>query len=94
MTSILFVDDDFDVLEALRRNLGAARECWNLDFVTSADHALAKIETKNIDIVVTDVLMPSMRGDRLVYEIVEKFPNTLEPVAKLHHYTDVSSLTF
>ena len=53
MTHVMFVDDEFEVLEGLRRNLRAYRNEWKLSFVTSAEHALQKLQAEPADVVVT-----------------------------------------
>lgn len=77
MTKIMFVDDEFEVLDGIRRNLRSKGGDWDLDFVTCAEQALDKISKDNIDVIVTDMRMPSMQGDHLVREVKSKFPNTV-----------------
>lgn len=77
MTSVLFVDDEIQVLEGLRRNLQRLNLGWQLDFVTSAEHALQKIERGNIDVVVTDMRMTGMQGDEFIERIRKTAPNVI-----------------
>lgn len=77
MTKIMFVDDEFEVLDGIRRNLRSKGGEWDLDFVTCAEQALDKISKDNVDVIVTDMRMPSMQGDHLVREVKSKFPNTV-----------------
>ncbi len=62
---ILFVDDEPNVLEALRRALRGKRDVWEMDFVCSGEEALRAHERNPFDVVVTDMSMPGMNGFEL-----------------------------
>jgi len=76
MKSIMFIDDEFEVLEGIRRNLHDKIGEWQMDFVTSAEHALQKMSTDPVNVIVTDLSMTSMQGDQFIDEISDKFPAT------------------
>jgi len=59
---ILFVDDDPNTLEMLRRILHLHLDTLEADFCESVDSALAAIEGRDYDVVVTDVRMPDKDG--------------------------------
>ncbi|MBI4384875.1 MAG: response regulator [Nitrospinae bacterium] len=63
---ILFVDDEPNVLDGLRRLLGDCRETWELSFATSVDEALRKAMETDFDAVVSDVSMPVKDGFELL----------------------------
>ncbi|MFH1417730.1 MAG: HD domain-containing phosphohydrolase [Planctomycetota bacterium] len=63
---ILFVDDEPNVLEGLRRMLRAERDRWDMSFVGGADAALDQIRAGDFDAVVSDVNMPGKDGFALL----------------------------
>ncbi len=63
---ILFVDDEANVLNALRRSLRDLRERWDLHFLTDPERALVAIRASDFDTIVTDVRMPGMDGLELI----------------------------
>lgn len=66
---ILFVDDEANVLEGLRRSLRAYSETWELSFAGSAEEALGKLATIGFDTIVSDIWMPGKDGFTLLEEI-------------------------
>lgn len=76
---VLCVDDNTEVLQALRRQLraglgGAAR----IELANSAERALERLSHLNADdraglVVVSDWLMPGLRGDEFVTELESRF---------------------
>ena len=72
--TILIVDDDREVLSALRRILD--REPY--DVVTTDRPALALdwMARKNISLAISDQLMPEMDGDRFLEEVWRSSPTT------------------
>lgn len=73
--SILFVDDEPNVLAALRRVF--RRENYNLLFAGNATEALALLETQLVQLVVSDFLMPGMNGSEFLAQVRERWPDTL-----------------
>ena len=77
MTSILFVDDDPYILDALRRSLAQyAPPSWSLHFVESGIKAIGHMDRYPTDLVVTDLCMPGIGGDRLLSIIADRFRGT------------------
>ncbi len=76
MKRILFVDDEKNVLDGVRRMLHAARNRWEMEFVTSGDAALAASKERAFDVVVSDLRMPGMDGAELLGHIRDQFPGT------------------
>jgi len=77
MKRILFVDDEVQILESIRDNLRKLRGLWEMVFVDSAKAALAELEKKPFDIVVSDMQMPVTDGATLLGAIREKYPRTV-----------------
>ena len=76
MKRILFVDDEKNILDGVRRMLHAARNRWEMEFVTSGEAALLALKERAFDVVVTDLRMPGMDGAELLGHIREQFPGT------------------
>ena len=62
--TILFVDDDANTLNALRRLLSG--EPWNILFADSGEKGLEILRTEAVDLVISDVRMPVMDGITLL----------------------------
>ncbi|HOT51753.1 MAG TPA: response regulator, partial [Candidatus Hydrogenedentes bacterium] len=77
MKSILFVDDEPNVLDGLRRMLFPMQREWEMAFARSGAQALEQLEARHFDVVVTDMRMPGMDGSRLLAEVKKRHPDTL-----------------
>ena len=84
MKTLLFVDDEARVLQGLQRQLRFMREEWDMHFVEGGLQALAFMETKRVDIVVSDMMMPGMDGSQLLTEIVKRHPRTVRIILSGH----------
>ena len=62
--TILVVDDEAEILESLRRTL--RKEPWRVLTTTSPEEALRILDHQAIDLLVTDIDMPTMSGLELV----------------------------
>lgn len=74
---ILFVDDEPNVLRALKRSLRSRRNVWNLEFAEGAQQALEFIEDHPPDVLVTDMRMPGISGQELAWKIRRDHPEIL-----------------
>ena len=73
---ILFVDDETNLLDGLRRSLHSKKNEWDMSFVTSAEEALELCDTRGFDVVISDYKMPGMNGLSFLRKIMEKNPDT------------------
>ena len=79
--AILCVDDEAIILKSLKTELGQSFGSeYIIEVAESGEEALEIIEelaTKQIDtlVVISDWLMPDMKGDELLLIIHQKFPN-------------------
>src|SRR4051794_8296837 len=73
--SILIVDDDEDTATLLCEALG--RRDFQVAAVSSAEACLDRIRNGAVDIVVTDVQMPTMSGVELCALLNERHPDVL-----------------
>jgi len=74
---LLFVDDDPNVLNGLRRSLHRMRQEWDMEFVDNAATALAQFEKQAYDAVISDMRMPGMDGADLLEHIKQRYPDTI-----------------
>lgn len=74
---ILFVDDDRNVLDGLRRMLHSMRDQWKMEFVTKPLDALEVMKSTEYDVIISDFQMPGMDGVELLEKVRKRFPNTI-----------------
>ena len=89
--AILFVDDDILILQSLKaqvkKHLG---DQYRYEFAESADEAWEVIEELHeedemkILIVVSDWLMPGIKGDELLIRVHERFPDIVKVMLTGH----------
>lgn len=81
---ILCVDDDQTVLKALRDLLGRTLgKGLQIEIAESGDEALEicnqlRVQGLQLGVVISDFIMPSMRGDELLVRIHEASPETIK----------------
>lgn len=75
--SILFVDDEANVLQALRRSLRRKAGEWDMAFASGGPEALELMQTRSLDIIVTDMRMPGMDGAQLLAEVRQRQPDAI-----------------
>ena len=73
--TLLFVDDEENVLKALKRVF--MEENYKLLIASNADQALELIDRENIQLVISDFKMPGMHGVDLLREIKKRKPNII-----------------
>ena len=74
---ILFVDDEPQLLDGLRRMFRSMRKTWEMDFASGPQEALTILEGAEFDVVVSDVRMPGMNGVELLTLVKERYPHTV-----------------
>ena len=77
---ILFVDDDPNILRGLQRMLHRHRDKWNLEFADSGHAALQLLESRPVEIVISDMRMPEMDGAKLLDHIKSEHPETVRGI--------------
>lgn len=77
---ILFVDDEPNVLDGLRRSLRAFHQAWDMRFATGGAAALVALAAAPANVVVTDMRMPGMEGDALLAEVLRLHPRAVRIV--------------
>lgn len=75
LRSVLFVDDDKEMLQALREGLEKYRDTFTVVLAEDGKDAVGKLKNNKISLVVTDLKMPNMDGFSLLAHVMEKFPD-------------------
>lgn len=74
---ILFVDDEPNILDGLRRMLRSMRKEYELCFAENASDALKMMEQEEFDVAVSDMRMPGMDGADLLAVVQEKHSHSI-----------------
>ncbi len=78
MKRVLFVDDEINVLNGLKRSLRSCARDWSMSFCQSGEAALAAMEKfPDFDVVVTDLNMEGLSGADFLLQVREKYPQTV-----------------
>jgi response regulator RpfG family c-di-GMP phosphodiesterase len=84
---LLLVDDEPNVLNALRRLLRPAG--YTILLANSGAEALALLEAQSVDLIISDMRMPSMSGAELLAQVRTRWPSTMRLL--LTGYAEISS---
>lgn len=76
--TVLLVDDEASVLEALRRTLKS--EGYRILTAASGAEALAFLESQSVDILISDIEMPGMKGVELLTRVRDQWPDVIRIV--------------
>lgn len=77
LQNILFVDDNENIINGIKRMLRRERDKWNLFYARSGPEALDIMAQTRIDLIVTDMMMPEMQGDELLKKVALQYPSTV-----------------
>lgn len=88
MKRIIFVDDEQNVLDGLKRMLRSMRGDYELVFATSGEACLAEMGKQSFDMVISDMRMPVMDGATLLTKIMERYPGTVRIILSGHSQED------
>lgn len=80
MKSILFVDDDPDVLDGLQALLRDQRERWNMVFAEGGAQAMVELDQSSYDVIVSDMMMPGIDGATLLKHVQDRHPRVVRIV--------------
>ena len=82
--AILCVDDEFTILNSLLRQLqDAFDDAYHYEIAESAEEALEVIaelheEQTDLLVIVSDWLMPGVKGDEFLIQVHQKFPGIIK----------------
>jgi HD-like signal output (HDOD) protein len=74
---ILFVDDEPNILDGLRRMLRSLRADFDMYFAAGGQEALELMGKDRFDVVISDMRMPGMDGAQLLETIQKEYPHTI-----------------
>jgi CheY-like chemotaxis protein len=80
MKRVLFVDDDANVRDGLKRMLRPFRHEWEMEFAASGQAALEILSRGTFDVIVTDMRMPGINGAELLAEVARCHPHMVRIV--------------
>lgn len=89
MYRIMLVDDEENILKALKRTLGKLKE-WDIETYTQPAEALKRATTANFDLFLSDFRMPEMDGVKFLTEVKKLQPESMRLI--LSGYTDLEAL--
>ncbi|MCK4628178.1 MAG: HDOD domain-containing protein [Sedimentisphaerales bacterium] len=72
---ILFVDDESNILDGLRRMLHSMRKEWDMTFAEGGQAALDILAEKSFDVIVSDMRMPGIDGAQLLEKVRRNYPH-------------------
>ncbi len=87
-STVLFVDDESFVLDALRRVF--RQDEYTLLFAGNANEAMTILERTSVQVVVSDFRMPGMNGGEFLHAVAEKWPDTIRII--LSGFADMTSV--
>ncbi len=81
---LLFVDDEAQALDGLRRALRPQQRLWSMRFCLSGEIALRELANHRADVVVSDMCMPGMSGAEFLGTVMRFWPDTVRLVLSGH----------
>lgn len=80
MIYVLFVDDEQPILDALKRTIRRYDLDWHAEYVTNGQAAIERLRKEHFDVLVTDLQMPGMSGEKLLREVSREFPDITQVI--------------
>ena len=80
--AIMFVDDEENILHSLRRVF--KRQNYEVLTCLSGEEALQVLEQKEVQVMITDQVMPGLKGTELLKIVKEKYPLMIRIILSGH----------
>ncbi|SOB77853.1 PAS domain S-box-containing protein/diguanylate cyclase (GGDEF) domain-containing protein [Marinobacter sp. LV10R510-11A] len=87
--TLLLLDDDANILKALKRTL--RRDNYHILSTTKVSEAFSMLAENDVEVIISDQRMPEMSGTEFFSQVKAIYPNTVRIV--LSGYTDLKSVT-
>lgn len=87
MKKIMIIDDEIDIIEVLQRFLQRSKKL-HIEIDSNPETAIKKIQNSQFDLVLSDIMMPTLNG----LEILEQIKN-ISPSVKVLLMTAYSTKT-
>ena len=81
---LLFVDDEISVLSSIKRMLSRRCKNWQVTVTTSPHEVLDILKHQDIDVLVSDIIMPEMQGDILLEKVSLEYPKVIRVALSAH----------
>ena len=81
---LLFVDDDINILQGLKRMLRPYHKEWQVAIAESGQQALDILGESEFDCIISDMRMPGMDGATLLTKVYEKYPHVTRFILSGH----------
>ncbi|HVV87054.1 MAG TPA: HDOD domain-containing protein [Kofleriaceae bacterium] len=77
MIDLLVVDDEVGILEGLEHQLRGMRGQWRMQFALGGAAALAALDARRFDVVISDMRMPGVDGIAVLERVRERHPEAV-----------------
>ncbi|MEP3264995.1 MAG: response regulator, partial [Hyphomicrobiales bacterium] len=74
---IVFVDDEPNILQGIRRYTRSQRGSWDMHFLESGRAAMELVTQTPVDVIVSDMRMPEITGADLLEHISHEAPGII-----------------
>ena len=81
---VLFVDDDANVLQGLRRMLHPMKQRWDMKFAGSGAEALERLARSRFDVIITEMRMTQINGAQLLAPVRARHPEVARIILSGH----------
>ncbi|MFW7522791.1 HDOD domain-containing protein [Vibrio ostreicida] len=92
---VLYIDDDELMLKAVGRVIRRLKPDWTLTLIQDSAHWLDHTVTHSIspDLVVSDLVMPEIKGDELLVQVSQHFPSSIRALITGDTSIEINALT-
>ncbi|WP_027857561.1 HDOD domain-containing protein [Marinobacterium jannaschii] len=77
---ILFIDDEINILNSLRRLMRRYRQDWECEFCNDPFQAVELFTQQSYDLIVSDMRMPGMNGSKVLAEASRLQPGSIRVI--------------